>query len=258
MFQYAPITRQMAQSPSDLLFLAHVQIDMERPENAMPYFKQFAFAHPCLDVVQRNLFICIYKAAFDPLRKAIHVLAGELLTESATKRTAICDRLRAAIDRYHSELKTVAEETIGLIETVLLPNSDGPRAQSFYHRFIGDIWRYRAENAREAEKAEFNEKASQAYERAIEIAATLPAADAARLGTILNYGVFLRENLDQLSEAIELVTDAVKKGRAVVVELAGDDRDEAEEVLEIMESNLLSWDQDESDDEKEEEDAHDK
>jgi tetratricopeptide (TPR) repeat protein len=236
----------MSFGPADLCFFANVQHELGRPLDAISYFKQFISANPNLNRHQRSSFLTIFKTAFDPLRKNIGILSDALVFEEYHKHQEAADKIISMRDRCRQELSTLCTETIDLIDKFLLPNAEDVQGRVFYSKFRGDLFRYLAERANPADQMPFNDEAKKAYLKGIELGAELPNADPIFLGTLLNYAVFLRDHLNDHSGAIEIVVDGANNGRKQIGELERELRAEAENVLTLMESNLMSWDEEES------------
>jgi hypothetical protein len=225
----------------DLLFIADVQHDIERPCDAVSTFKQFCLASPVLTHPQRAAFIVIFKSACDPMRENYRKFTHRLSSEIDVRSLQICDAIKRLQDQARARLISFCTDTIAFIRDQLLPESDGYEAQAFYHKFEADLLRYIVEVAEPPYDAKFVDDSKAQYLEALAIAKNLPAADPTRLGVVLNYGVLLVEHLNDPLEAVRLGQEALEGGQAALNEIDLVLRDEAQAVLDRLSDNLEKW-----------------
>jgi hypothetical protein len=249
----------MTDDVADLVFVAGVNHDINRDGDAIDFLKRAIALNPSLDRDSRATFITIYKTALDRLRKTISVLSDTLRFHRIQEGTspAICEKIEVIRDRTISELTSLCDETLELVDGALLPANDGYQSQVFFYKFRGDLCRYLIEVADTEKRDREKELARAAYLRGLEIAENLPIADPVRLGTVLNYGYFLHEHIGDAPAAIELVRDAAEKASTAVHQLSEWGLKEARHVLGQMHRNLANW-QDEEETDFDEEEAENK
>jgi 14-3-3 protein epsilon len=230
-------------APSDLLFFATIQLNLQRHSEAVSYIRQLILAKPALDPNERACAIVILKSAIDRFRKTLGVLDGALLlvrTEADQRRA---DALVSFQSKSFRELNELCAEILELIDKFLLPNSDGVEAEVFFYKFKGDLWRYLGEHfSNDSEAARANREAETAYLKGIDLANGLGAANPMRLGVIMNYGVFLYEHLYDVRRAIEVVAEAQRQAQHEIGALDAGEKAEAERILQLMRANLGNWD----------------
>lgn len=224
----------------DLTYLATVLNDMSRFNDARFYMKRLIELKPCLNRKESFVFGLIVKAAIDPLRTGIRNLKEQLLVEKENDNIEKCTELENMIIKIKSDLLEVANDTVPLIESALLPNVDCDNSKVFYLKLLGDFERYSAE-VTEDDPATLD-KAEKAYSDAIQIASqSLSDSDPIRLGVILNYAVFKYEHRDQRDEARELLKDAISKANNQFDELSEASKTESNGIIHVMNGNLMNW-----------------
>jgi 14-3-3 protein epsilon len=107
-----------------------------------------------------------------------------------TKNARLIREYRAKVEQ---ELNQICSSMISLLDEWLIPKADSQACSVFYWKMKGDYLRYMAEFVDEAQRAEVVTQSEAAYEKATELAASLPPTNIVRLGLALNYSVFFYE-----------------------------------------------------------------
>ncbi|KAH0785794.1 14-3-3 protein [Histomonas meleagridis] len=236
---------------SDLLFYANVQHDISRYEESLSYLKEFISQKSNLNKKERAIFGLIYKDAIDQTRNTLRILSDDLGNKGAPEQMAVVQRY---FDKSLNELNIQCNEALSIINDTLLPSSDDLVAKAFYYKMAGDLYRYMYEFSQTKESS-YLQSAETEYNKAIEISsANLPFSHPVRLGSILNYSVFLYEHCHNREKAIELVKTALSDVEKDTTTLSKGTQLETIDVINVMQKNLEYWDMslqssDEGDDE---------
>lgn len=237
----------------DLLYFANVQRDIGRSRDAIVFTKQFIELNPSPDRSERGQIIAVYKAAIDSIRKSLLILTDQLIRERhMTENGAILDRLEAKKKCCFDELQELCNETIQLIDDVLIPKAESTEGQVFFYKMRGDLYRYMSESSEDDKLEKNNAEAETSYNEAMKLGQELPISNPVRLGTILNYAVFLYEQKNEPTRAIELVKSALSEPGHDFDQLSDGSRENAMAVLKVMRTNLENWDIPEEEEEGEE------
>ena len=101
---------------------------------------------------------------------------------------------------------------------------------------MGDYYRYQAEISGEKES-----DAKEAYEKAEEIAQTLPCTNPIRLGLALNFSVFHYEILKNSNKACELAKKAFDSAIGDLDTLNEDSYKDSTLIMQLLRDNLTLW-----------------
>lgn len=237
----------MESSDSYLEFAGILQ-NIERNTEAIELIRKMIDAKPCLNRFERAHFFAIYKAKLDKCRRTLSVLSAARIHRLSALVRDLIDQEKAKVGQ---DLEALCQEALTLIDDVLIKNSDSLQGRVFFEKMRGDLFRYLAENSEDAKNAEYADSAEKAYTSAMELSADLPVSDQARLGTILNYAVFLYEHRSNAPRATELVENAIASVGDEISKLSENSKAETLGIIRVMQTNLMNWD----DPEEEEEEA---
>ena len=231
----------------DYLEIAGILQKLGRNSEAIDLLKQLIAKNPSLDWFERAHFFSIYKAKLDKFRHTLSRLSAERIKATSPILCAKIDEEKAKVAR---ELEDLCTETLDLIDNVLLKNCDGLQGQVFFEKMRGDLFRYLAENSEGDENVKHTDEAEKAYSKAMDLAVNLPVSDQARLGTFLNYAVFLYEHRSNASRASELVRQAINSVGSEIDQLSANSKAETLEIVKVMRTNLMEWDEPEEEEEE--------
>lgn len=110
------------------------------------------------------------------------------------------------------------------------------------------LFRYLAEVAETADKADVVEQANDAYKSAFEVSEKkLKSTNPIRLGLALNYSVFHYEIRSQPSEACKLAKQAFDNAIAELDSLPEDSYKDSTLIMQLLRDNLTLWTADQQD-----------
>ena len=239
----------------ELLFNARAQHGAGLLTDAIETLNELVSSNPALGRTARNVFGQIYKDKVDPIRANLKTLSSAISYEEGKKNIDLADKISIYKAKLLTELETLCNSAIALIDEKLLPNATDAASQVFFEKMRGDMYRYIDEHVDNGSR----EKAREAYEKAIDIAKkSLPAFHPVRLGAFLNYAVFTYEHLGHESEAINMLREALLGigNDEVVDDMTQQTREEAMDVMRVMQTNLANWVGSDAEEEEEEEDRN--
>jgi 14-3-3 protein epsilon len=152
----------------------------------------------------------------------------------------------AAIKDYRtkveSELSTICESILVLLDTHLIPTSTTGESKVFYLKMKGDYHRYLAEFKTGAERKEAAESTLLAYKSAQDTALTeLAPTHPIRLGLALNFSVFYYEILNSPDRACSLAKQAFDEAIAELDTLGEESYKDSTLIMQLLRDNLTLW-----------------
>lgn len=231
LFYFANVLHDIASYGKDLN-------DVSRYREATEYLKKAVQINPTLSKKNQTYFGIIYKDAIDLFRNTLR----HLQTEEEQSPSYALDLIQLSIKKATAELSSLCESALYLINDFLLPNAEDAYSKTFYNKMKGDMFRYLYEFADSGQK-EIMRNAEESYKAAIQIATTdLNSQDPVRLGTILNYSVFVYEHMKNKTEAVKLLKDALYQAQNETKILPDDgSKNESLTIIQVMQTNLSNW-----------------
>jgi 14-3-3 protein epsilon len=229
-------------SPADLLFYADALVKAGRFSEAISFIEQLIAVKQSLTSEECRQFEKAFKLTIDPIRRTLRTLSvfhASAVEEGQTQRATM---IRQYQDRAHSELEKLCHRAIDLLNDFLVPNADSPKATVFFHKLLGDHWRYLAEHSVAMQHKTAMAGAEENYKRAITHANLhLLKSDPLRLGVILHYGIFKFDHVKSTAEAADLLQSGRTDAEVDLAQLSAAEQSEALEVLSAMRANLAVW-----------------
>ena len=241
----------------DILSLAQIENSIGRCDKAIDLMIQLADQKRVFDAPDRQLLVLVFKAAIDPIRETIRILNYYKDPSNGTT-PGLANLLNETSSASISDLESICNKGLDLVNNVLLPNVTDPNSRAFYLKLSGDFYRYMLEFSK---KDEVMKSAVNAYKEALDVAKNnLNAADPTRLGVVLNYAVFKYDNLSEIEDAKIMIQDAIRDFQTEEDQLTSDeDKKEAINIVTVMQKNLEQWNprnHEEEDSAEEEYDGH--
>lgn len=226
---------------------------------------------------ERNLFSVAFKNLLTGPRNAWRLFASNEARELSFGNQRHAALIQTYKEKIEQELHRVCNQMITLLDDVLIPTADSVQCSVFYWKMKGDYLRYMAEYTvpDSQQHSQVVSLSQQAYEKASELASTLPATNIVRLGLALNFSVFYYEIKGMPQEASRIAQESYHHAS---MELKNEQFENASYkditiILQLFQDNLTLWhgehnvmendaagliaEEDEEDDEEEEEDAND-
>lgn len=190
--------------------------------------------------------------------KYIAKLDVELTTEGARRESwrmlsSIEEKERAKgnegdakrIEEYRrtveSELTSICNDIIQLIDDHLLPSTSLCESCVFYHRMKGDYYRYLAEFKVGIEMEKAASESMKAYDIGIKAASELAPTNLVRLSLALNFSVLLYDIMKFPEKAFFLAKNAYDEAIPVLDNLNKESQRDSMLILDILLDNVKLW-----------------
>jgi 14-3-3 protein epsilon len=204
-----------------------------------------------LTLEERNLLSVAYKNVVGARRASLRII-GSIMTKECEKGGENGEKAQLIgtyKSKVESELETICNDILGLLDSDLLPNAEAVEAKVFYYKMKADYFRYLAEFAKAKKeggsKEDHADKAEAAYKEATSIGNGLAPTHPIRLGLALNYSVFLYEVQAKSTEACTLAKDAFDAAIAELDTLDEESYKDSTLIMQLLRDNLTLWTSDE-------------
>ncbi|XP_053314813.1 14-3-3 protein theta [Spea bombifrons] len=189
---------------------------------------------------ERNLLSVAYKNVVGARRSAWRVISSiEQKTDGSDKKLQMVKEYR---EKVESELKSICEAVLALLDKFLIPTSTQPESQVFYLKMKGDYYRYLAEVATGADRTAAIEDSQAAYQKAFDISKQdMQPTHPIRLGLALNFSVFYYEILNSPEKACLLAKTAFDEAIAELDTLNEDSYKDSTLIMQLLRDNLTLW-----------------
>ena len=206
------------------------------------YLLQVAHAKSKLDAKERSCLSVAFKNAIGSRRAAWRVLRSIQPRPEADgeKQAAKLQMIEDYKRRIQSEVETICQDAVNVVRHVLSRTEDDLSAECkvFYHKMIGDYYRYMSEV--EA-KPSVVESASKGYQDAMACASELDETNPVRLGLVLNYSVFRYEVLCEPKKARDIASNAFRDALSKLDDLGPEEYNNATAIMQLIKDNLKLW-----------------
>jgi hypothetical protein len=225
---------------TQFLGLAHLAEMSYRFDDMCLFMREVVLAAadgPDLTHDERNLLSVAYKNAVGARRAAWRAISiDDQYPASATMAFA---------QKIEDELQALCSGILDLLERILIKHPLCTEdAMVFYRKMAGDYYRYLAEFSLEEDLSLYQDKSSQYYREAMEIAVKIMTpSDPIRLGLALNYSVCLYEIMKRREEACALAKRAYDEALLIMNDSDQHQYKDAKLILNLLRDNLSLWNQ---------------
>jgi len=148
--------------------------------------------------------------------------------------------------KIENELNEICNSVVELLNKDLIPKTSrdseqGKEALVFYHKMVGDYYRYLAEVSTSANRSDVAKRSLDSYEQARDIAKDLPPTHPIRLGLALNFSVFYYEILNDPTRACELAKNAFDEAISALDSLSEKNYKDSTLIMQLLRDNLTLW-----------------
>ena len=227
------------------IFLARVAEQAERFEDMVGFLKEaIALKQEDFTVDERNLLSVGFKNLIGSQRGAIRTIG-------AIEQNPKYAKFGGALGQYKKKIeKELYDNCISIVNTVkqqCLQVSSDDESKAFFHKMIGDYYRYVAESADASVLEEVKNGALEGYNQSMAHSASLNPCNPIRLGLALNFSVFHYEVLQNKSKACELGESALSDALEKIDDVDEETFRDAKSIIELLKENLSLWKEEEDD-----------
>jgi len=225
------------------VYMAKLAEQAERYEDMVQWMKKVATGeNPELSVDERNLLSVAYKNVIGSRRAAWRIISSVKDKEESKGNKKNVTLIQEYTKKVEKELSDICAEVIKLLKDNLIPKADGAEAKVFYHKMVGDYYRYLAEFASTENRPETADKAMEGYKSASAIAEQeLSPTNPIRLGLALNFSVFYYEVMSSPEQACSLAKQAFDDAIAELDTLPEDSYKDSTLIMQLLRDNLTLW-----------------
>lgn len=143
--------------------------------------------------------------------------------------------------KVESELTSICNDIIQLIDDHLLPSTSQCESCVFYHRMKGDYYRYLAEFKVGIEMEKAASESMKAYDIGIKAASKLAPTNLVRLSLALNFSVLLYDIMKFPGKAFFHAKNAYDEAIPILDNLNKESQKDSMLILEILLDNVRLW-----------------
>ena len=223
----------------------------ERHEEMVEFMKRVARTKPKMELEERNLLSVAYKNVVSARRASLRVISSiEAKEQEKGGGSSVLPNIAAYRSSVEDELQAICNDVLALIDDYCLENAPEtePDSHVFYQKMKADYFRYLAEFAEGANKAEHANSAEGAYSEATKAAGALAPTHPIRLGLALNHSVFLYEVQQKQPDACSLAKQAFDDAIAELDTLDEESYKDSTLIMQLLRDNLTLWTSDDGGD----------
>eukprot|EP01129_Flabellula_baltica_P000310 TRINITY_DN10339_c0_g1_i1.p1 TRINITY_DN10339_c0_g1~~TRINITY_DN10339_c0_g1_i1.p1 ORF type:complete len:272 (+),score=71.47 TRINITY_DN10339_c0_g1_i1:28-816(+) len=242
------------------VFLAKVAEQAEAYPEMVDLMKKVIEDNANLDVDERNLLSVAYKNVISNKRtgwRIISSLEGKEKSRDSSDEWKL-NEFKVLRKKVEDQLHEICGEILSLVKDTILPavpsveGTDEKEEREireslvFWHKMIGDYYRYIAEFESDEAYEKAKQDALDAYNAAMEASVgedkrSLKCTNAILLGLALNFSVFYYEILNDKNKACELAQKYFDEAITQLDSLEGDEYKDTTLIMQLLRDNLSLW-----------------
>ena len=193
---------------------------------------------------ERNLLSVGFKNLIGSQRGAIRTIGA---IEQNPKYQKFSTALSEYKQKIEKELYEQCMRIVNIVKDNCLKLAAEDESKAFFHKMIGDYYRYVAESAHESTLEEVKNGALEGYKEAETLSKGLNACNPIRLGLALNFSVFYYEVMNDHKKACELGEVALTEALEKIDDVDEETFRDAKSIIELLKENLSLWKEEEAD-----------
>nr|AGN32875.1 14-3-3 protein [Trypanosoma rangeli] len=230
---------KLPEGGKELVFMAKLTEEAERYDEMVLCMRKLVKLNSELDTEERNLLSMAYKNVIGSRRNAWRIITSIESREGAREKSENLQLITALRREFEAELAAICDDLLALLDTYLIPTSQGGEVKVFYLKMKGDYHRYYAEIAPEAGQ---RQAALDAYAKATEVAnSSLAPTHPIRLGLALNFSVFYYEIMKEHEKGFQLARQAYDEAVTELETLDDEAYRESNLIVRLLRDNLNLW-----------------
>merc|ERR1711912_57052 len=223
------------------IYFAKLAEQAERYDEMADHMKAVAMSNQELSVEERNLLSVAYKNAVGSRRASWRIISSVEQKEGSKGNDANVGHCKEYRTKVESELQTICDTILNLLDKSLIPGAKDAEAKVFYHKMKGDYYRYIAEFTDGDKKQGAANNAKSAYDDAMAAASELAVTHPIRLGLALNFSVFHYEVLNNPDEACKMARTAFEDAIAELDNVSEESYKDSTLIMQLLRDNLTLW-----------------
>lgn len=227
---------------NELVYMSRLMEKADNYEEMLQCIRLFIKLNPKLSDEEKNILSSGYKNITNTKRFSWRFLYNQIKKES--KNPLAVSYIREIKVKVENEIKFICQDVISLVDEHILPQTEEKEYENrvYYLKLKADYYRYVCEFTEEEEFNKYMEMGDNTYKEAFDIAEKhLPITSITRLGTILNYSVFLFEIKNQREEASAIAKSGLDEGLKVLDDLEKNQQKDTILIIQLLMENLILW-----------------
>ncbi|KAG6788505.1 hypothetical protein POTOM_004572 [Populus tomentosa] len=225
----------------DSVYSAKLAEQAKRYNEMLDHMKFIAKLDVELTTEERNLLRIGFKNVMGARRESWRMLSSVEEKERAKGNEDDAKRIEEYRRKVESELTSICDDIIQLIDDHLLPSTSLCESCVFYHRMKGDYYRYVAEFKVGIEMEKAASESMKAYDIGVKAASELAPTNLVRLSLALNFSVLLYDIMKFPEKAFFLATNAYDEAIPILDNLNKESQKDSMLILEILLDNVKLW-----------------
>ena len=187
---------------------------------------------------ERNLLSVGFKNQIGSKRTAIRTISA---IEQNPKYTKFNTALQGYKSKIEGELYEQCMDIVKIVNDDCMGVASTDETKAFFHKMVGDYYRYVAECAQEDKIETVRAGALDSYTKAQTASESLNACNPIRLGLALNFSVFHYEVMQNHKQACELGEQALSDALEKIDDVDEETFRDAKSIIELLKENLSLW-----------------
>ncbi|KAL9369130.1 hypothetical protein Peur_040329 [Populus x canadensis] len=223
------------------VYSAKLAEQAKRYSEMLDHMKYIAKLDVELTTEERNLLRIGCKNVMGARRESWRMLSSIEEKERVKGNEVDAKRIEEYRQKVESELTSICNDIIQLIDDHLLPSTSQCESCVFYHRMKGDYYRYLAEFKVGIEMEKAASESMKAYDIGIKAASKLAPTNLVRLSLALNFSVLLYDIMKFPEKAFFHAKNAYDEAIPILDNLNKESQKDSMLILEILLDNVRLW-----------------
>lgn len=235
-----------SENRNNLIFMARLYDKSEKYENMVECINSFIKLNSLLTIEERNILSSGYKNILSPKRFSWRYLQNQYKKEEKENHKTAASYVLEIKNKVELEILNICVNIINIIDNFLLPNANEIEFKVYYLKMKADYYRYQCEVSSIEENFNKNiQNAEYTYKNAYNLAEEfLPISSITRLGTALNYSVFLYEIKEMSQEATLIAKNSLDEALKILDDLEKNMQKDTILIIQLLMENLMLWNAD--------------
>lgn len=231
----------------ELIYLSRLYDKSENYPEMVNCICEFIRLNPRLDLSERNILSAGFKNIISNKRFSWRYLQNLINKDTNQTTIGYINEIKLRIEK---EMREICKKITSLLDNLILPNENIIENRVHYLKMKADYYRYQCEFLKDEELSSVCDFAYKIYQEAYLLAEeSLPISSTSRIGTALNYSVFLYEVQSNVEEACRIAKNAINEGIKILDDLERNKQKDTILIIQLLTENLMLWNSDDKDEE---------